>query len=136
MKRIVLPFTFTFLLLLVSSPALSLWQDNTKVAVAISGTYSASFDIPVRSIFIGALFPNMDAGNVGIEMSRDGTNYYPVLDPLTGLDLILCSSGADPGWVDFSDMVRFVHISTNMKWRFTCASQTSGAVTIYIYFRG
>lgn len=108
-----------------------------EVVVLINGTYSAAFTVEPWSLFYGAKFPDMDAGAIGIEFSLDnGSNYNPILDPLDGADAVLCASGADPGWVDFSDWIRFVPDNSEYKLRFTCASQTSGAVTIQVLKRG
>jgi hypothetical protein len=114
-------------------------QEVESLTVANNGTESSSFQIPRWAIFCGALFPAMDNGDIGLEISDDETNYYPVLDPVDGNDAVLCTSGNDPGWVDFSDWVRFVirdYNSVKIYCRFTCASQTSGAVTIKVMFRG
>lgn len=110
---------------------------DTSVEVAANGTYSGGFQVEPWAMFYGALFPAMDNGDIGLEISRDGgTNYYPVLDPADGSDAVLCASGADPGWVDFSDWLRFMPDGYNYKARFTCAAQASGAVTIYVTMRG
>jgi len=105
------------------------------VAILINGTYSAAFKIPRWAVFAGAYFPAMDDGDIGLEISLDaGSNYYPVLDPSDGADAVLCASGADAGFVDFSDFIRF--IPRDALLRFTCASQTSAAVTTIVMFRG
>jgi len=112
---------------------------ETMVTVASSGTVSGGFQIPDWAYFMGVLVPDIDAGDVGIEVSRDGTNYYPLLDPLDGSDAVILASGADPGWVDFSDILRFIGSKgdhANYWLRFTCASQSSGAVDLYVAFRG
>ena len=107
------------------------------VTVAANGTYSSSFTVEHYGIFYGALFPAMDNGVIGLELSIDGgSNYYPVLDPTDGADAELCASGSDPGWVDFSDWIRFFPQNTQYLARFTCASQTSGAVDITVIQRG
>ena len=108
-----------------------------KVVVENNGTYSAAFTVESWSSFYGAKFPTMNNGAIGIEFSIDhGSNYDPILDPLDGADAVLCASGADPGWVDFSDWVRFVPDNSEYKLRFTCVSQTSGAVTVKVLKRG
>ena len=114
-------------------------QQLETVTIAQNGTYSAAFKIPRWAIFCGALFPDMDAGDIGLEISIDGTNYYPVIDPVDGADVVMLVSGSDPGWVDFSDWVRFVINQWNqvdITARFTCATQSSAAVTCYVMFRG
>lgn len=112
---------------------------ETSVVVASSGTYSAAFTIPDWALFTGVLIPDVDAGDIGIEVSRDGTNFYPLLDPISGNDVVILASGSDPGWVDISDFIRFIGskgAQGDYQLRFTCASQTSGAVTLYVSFRG
>jgi hypothetical protein len=112
------------------------WADNATV----SGTFS----VEPWAIFYGALFPAMIDGDVGLELTIDGTNYNPVIDPTDGLDAVLVASGADPGWVDFSDWVRFfghnldlqAGSNTNLNARFTCVSQTDGPLTISVLMRG
>lgn len=107
------------------------------VTVAENGTYSGGFTVPVWGMFYGALFPDMDAGDIGLEISMDnGSNYYPVLNPADGADAVLVASGSDPGWIDFSDWIRFMPGDGKYMARFTCASQTSGAVTINVSMRG
>jgi len=107
------------------------------VTVAANGTYSAGFTVEHYAIFYGALFPAMDDGAIGLEISIDGgSNYNPVLDPVDGEDAVLVASGSDPGWIDFSDWIRFLPENTQYVARFTCASQTSGAVNITVMQRG
>ena len=110
--------------------------ETVELEVAKSATVSAAFTIPKYSLFCGALFPAMDNGNIGIEMTVDNSNYAPILDPGDGQDLLLCASGQDPAFIDFSDYVRFVprHIN-RIKLRFTCAAQTTSAVTISTMFK-
>lgn len=108
-----------------------------EVVVALNGTFSGPFTVEPWSIFYGAKFPAMDDGSIGIEFSIDnGANYDPILDPADGDDAILCASGKDPAWVDFTDWVRFVPDNSAFKLRFTCAAQASGAVTITVIKRG
>lgn len=108
-----------------------------EVVVLINGTTSETFLAEHWSIFYGARFPAMDNGAIGLELSVDGgSNYDPILDPADGADAELCASGSDPGWMDFSDWIRFVPENSEYLLRFTCASQTSGAVTITVLKRG
>ena len=109
---------------------------KTEAVVLINGTYSAGFTVEPWAIFFGALFPDMDTGAIGAEITLDDTNYYPILDPADGADAELCANGSDPGWVDFSDWVRFMPDNTEAKIRFTCASQTTKEVTITVIQRG
>jgi hypothetical protein len=104
------------------------------LAVAANGTTSATFNFPDWAVFAELFFPAMDNGAIGLESSIDGTNYFPKLDPADGEDLVLCASGSDPGSVDISDAIRA--FAPHIDIRITCASQTSGAVTVYISFRG
>lgn len=109
-------------------------QIEDTVTVTQNANKSGSFQIPKWAVFCGCYFPDCDAGDIGLEWSADGTNFYPVLDPLDGSDAVVCASGADPGVFDFSDWVRFVN--TNDYLRFSCASQTTAALTLNIRFRG
>jgi len=105
------------------------------VEIANNGTVSASFQIPAWAYFIGVFFPAMDDGNITLEISTDDTNFYPVLDPVDGDDLVVCKSGADAGYLDISDYVRFVNPNMYLRLK-SATSQSSGAVTLYIYFAG
>jgi len=107
------------------------------VTIANAATVSSQFEMPSWATFAGIFLPSMDDGPVGIELSMDGSNFYPLLDPLDGQDLVIASSGADPGWIDVSDWIRFVpdQTSENVTMRLTCAAQT-GAKTVYIFFKG
>lgn len=111
------------------------WK-KVEVEVANNGTYSAGFVIEPWALFFGALFPAMDNGDIGLEITLDGANYNPILDISDGADAVLVTSGSDPGWVDFSTLVRSAFDNAECMLRFTCASQTSGAVTITVYMRG
>ena len=107
------------------------------LTVAQSGTYSTSFNLLAHEIFVGVDFPNMDGGNIGIEYSRDsGNSYSPVLNSSSGDDLLVVKSGSDPGVIDISDFIRFAHSNSAHMLRFTCAEQTSGAVSIVVLTRG
>lgn len=111
------------------------WK-KTEVVILQNGTNSAAFVSKEWSIFYMALFPNMDAGDIGLELSIDGTNFYPVIDPVDGADVVLLASGADPGWVDFSDWIRAFPENELYQVRFTCVSQTTAAVTVTVLERG
>ncbi len=112
------------------------WK-KVDVVVSNGALVSAGFTVEDWAIFYGALFPAMDDGSIGLEVSIDGgSNYNPVLDPADGADVILVASASDPGWVDFSDWIRFLGANDAYLVRFTCASQTSGAVTITVLMRG
>ena len=106
------------------------------VQVAASGTYSEAFTVEPWAMFYGVLFPAMDDGAIGLEISDDGgSNYYPVIDPADGADAVLVASGSDPGWVDISDWIRFLCHGQLYKARFTCVEQSSGAVNIKVVQR-
>jgi len=111
-------------------------HSQQSVTVEASGTYSSPFRFPRDCAFVGALFPAMDDGDIGLEITMDGTNYHKLLDPADGAAAVLCATGNDPAWIDFSDWIRFVPDLPDVRCRFTCASQASGAVTIHLFFRG
>ena len=113
-------------------------RDRIKeVTVALSGTVSSAVSLESHEIFVGAIFPAMDNGAIKLQYSIDGgSNYVHVLDPIDGEHLIIAASGADIGVVDISDYIRFVHANNEHLLRFTCASQSSGAVTITVLLRG
>lgn len=116
---------------------MALEHRKKTVVVAQNGTYSAGFSIISWAIFFMALFPDMDAGAIGIEFSIDaGVTYNPIVSPVAGIDAVLVASGSDPGWVDFSDWVRAFPADSAYLMRFTCASQTTKAVTITVLMRG
>lgn len=105
------------------------------VTIGSGGTYSAAFRFPKWAEGVGAYFPAMDDGDVGLEMSLDnGSNYAPIIDPADGADVVILATGSDPGAVDFSDLVRFVPPFALL--RFTCAAQAGGARTVKVMFRG
>lgn len=105
-----------------------------SVIVASSGTYSASFQVPKEAVSVMARIPDIDVGAVGLERSEDDTTFVPVGDPLDGSDVVIVASGADPIDVDITDFVRSVKPSEYL--RFTCASQTTAAVTINLDYGG
>lgn len=108
-------------------------QCGGTIEVALSGVVSEAFQVPDSTVFIGLLFPAMDDGACGLEISIDGTNFYPVLDPTDGEDVVIMASGSDPGWIDISDFVRFM--PSHCYIRITCAAQDP-AITITWYARG
>jgi len=113
-------------------------QERTQiVTIDQSAEMSSSFNIKSHEVFVGVDFPDMDAGSVGLQYTRDGgTNWSPVLDSVSGDDLLVVKSGSDPGIIDISDFVRFSHSNILHKFRFTCAAQTTGAVEIVVLTRG
>ena len=117
-------------------PKASWFEPARAIAIADSATESAGFTLNTQTVFVGALFHAMDNGDIGLAFSIDGTNFNPVIDILTGVDAVIVASGADPGWVDFSDLVRFVPNNDKYQLRFTCASQTSGAVDVTLIEKG
>ncbi len=109
----------------------------TDLVVASSATVSATFTNETWCIFMAVVVPSMDNGDIGMEISfDDGTTYVPIIDATDGADAVLVASGADPGVTDISDWVRFLPSNAHVKARFTCASQTSGAVTLKVIMRG
>lgn len=107
------------------------------ITVENGANVSAGFTLIKNYPFMGALFPAMDDGNIGLGVSFDkGSNYYPVIDNQDGNDVVLCGSGDDPGYVDFTDFVRALPVNEDTLLRFTCAAQSSGAVTIRVFFAG
>jgi len=107
---------------------------ETDITVAQTATVSAAFSLQPWTTFVGINFPNIDAGNVGLDYSVDnGSNYRPILDPVDGDDLLVVTSGADPGVIDISDFLRFIPRGYGeRKLRFTCAAQNSAAVTLVL----
>ena len=105
------------------------WKE-TKLVVENTGTVSAAFSLEPWTTFVGAYFPEMDDGDIGLEYSLDGgANYAPILDSLDGADLIVVTSGEDVGWMDISDFIRAIPRGNNERLlRFTCAAQTPAVV--------
>ncbi len=113
---------------------MKLQQEKSTVLVVSDTWYSVSFQIPRWAVVTGVYIPDVDAGALGLEWSDDDSNWYPILDGLDGSDAVICASGADAGYVDFSVWVASVHRDDYL--RFTCASQTSGDVTMKLRFGG
>jgi len=112
-----------------------LLYESIDVLVDISADDDAttSFQVPPWAVFVGVLVPDVDAGNVGIEISKDDSTFYPLVDPIDGADVVAVTSGSDPGWVDISDWIRFIpHIYYA---RLTTAAQGADK-TFTICFRG
>ena len=93
---------------------------------------SSTFFLPRWDAFVGILLPDIDAGPVGMEVSFDGSNFFPVLDIVDGDDIIICANGADPGWIDVSDVLKALPPKALI--RLTTAVQ-SALRTIYVSFR-
>jgi hypothetical protein len=113
---------------------MALKNQKTTAAILQHSSTSASWQIPNWAVFVAGYFPDMDAGAIGLEWSDDNSNFYPIIDPIDGADAVIVASGSDPGVTDFSDWVRFAH--QDDYFRFTCASQSTAAVTIKLRFRG
>lgn len=120
-------------------------QKHETVVIAQTATASASFSPPPWATFIGAYFPDMDAGAVDLEMSIDGgTIWVDVIDPADGVKVVVLASASDPGGVDISDFIRpFVGVfaggaqAGSVLFRFVSATaQTTAAITIHLYYRG
>lgn len=105
------------------------------ITIAQTGTTSTSFRLPDWTMFAGMLFPDMDAGAITLQASRDGTNFYPVLDPVDGQALVVLASGSDPGWIDISDYIRFLPGNGHIRV-VSATAQNTAAITIYWYCRG
>lgn len=109
-----------------------------SATIALNGTYSAGFQVPGWASFALVYFPAMDNGDIGMEISIDGgSNYAPFLKSDGSADAVLCASGAEPACIDISDYIRAVPPGEegNTYLRFTCAQQSSGAVTPYVFFK-
>jgi len=110
-------------------------RQEKSVAIAQTGTVSGAFTLIPGYPFVGAYFPAMDDGNIGLEASVDGgDNYAPVTDSLDGADAVLCAAGSDPAHADFSEHVKHFPRNANTLFRFTCAAQNTAAVTVRIFF--
>lgn len=105
------------------------------LAVASSAVVSAAFNVPVDMKQAVVLIPDIDAGDVGIEVSMNaGTNYYPVINPdLTGVDAVVNTNASDPGWTDITKFIK-AFAGKDFLVRFTCATQSSGAVDFHLFF--
>lgn len=117
----------------------SLKFKRKTVTVLDETAVSSGFTVEPWTIFHGALFPAaVSAANVGIALSIDGGNSYdPIIDPVDGNDAVLMASTSDPGWVDFSDWVRFVYDNDRVLLRFTFdANQSTGPYDIELIQRG
>ena len=102
---------------------------------ATGQTVSTAFTVEPWAKFFMALFPAMVDGAIGLEVSIDGSNFYPVIDPADGADLVLLALGSDPGWIDFSDFIRALGDNTDYQARFTFAAQDP-VISITVLQRG
>lgn len=102
------------------------------VTVADTGTVSSAFGRPPTGFFCGVLLPAMDAGNVGLEISPDGSTWHTVVNPLDNSTLVIAVAGASPLAIDITDKI-IAFVGQNISFRLTCASQT-GAKTIRLIF--
>ena len=114
-------------------------RTNKKtINIASSATYSEWFEVPNWSTFCMVYIPDIDSGNVGLELTIDGgTTYAPILKADGTADLVIAASGTDPCIVDISDYLRSVvdYDTHSVQLRFTCAAQNSGAVNCIAYFK-
>jgi hypothetical protein len=112
------------------------WKKETVITTATGQTASTVFTVEPWAIFFMALFPVIDNGDVGLELSIDGgSNFYPVIDPADGADVVLIASGNDPGWIDFSDYIRGFGDNDEFQVRFTFAAQDP-VISITVLQRG
>jgi hypothetical protein len=110
------------------------WNTRT-VSIANNGTASEAFSVDPWLRKVGVIFPAMNDGAIGIEVTNDGgTTWYPVIDLADGADLDIVASGSEPCYVDITDYLRAIPNDAQKQWqvRFTCASQTGGARTVTI----
>ena len=112
------------------------WEKTIVGTTANEQTESTAFTVEPWAIFFMALFPEMDDGAIGIELSIDGgSNFYPVIDPADGADVVLIASGNDPGFIDFSDYIRGFGDNDEFQVRFTFAAQNP-VISITVLQRG
>ena len=98
-------------------------KEFSAVTVAMTSGNTASFNIPKWAVFAGIFIPAVADGDLTIGISTDDSTFHPLLDPSDGADLVVCASGADAGWVDISDYIRF--ISPDMYVRVSSAAGTA-----------
>jgi len=82
--------------------------ETQNVIMASAAQITANFTVQKWAVFCGVFIPAIADGSVTLEISTDGTNFFPLLDPADGQDLLICASGSDAGWIDISDFIRFV----------------------------
>ena len=112
------------------------WKKITVETTGVGQTASTAFTVEPWALFYMALFPAMDDGDVGMEISIDGgSNFYPVIDPTDGADAVLVASGNDPGWIDFTDWVKALGDNDDFQMRFTFAAQDP-VIEITVMMRG
>ncbi len=105
------------------------------LAFGTDNTHTPAFKIPKSVMFMGVLVPNITDGAVGIEISIDkGGNYYPLIDSVDGADVEIMASGSNPGWIDFSDFLRFIHPEALV--RFVIGAEQSADHTFTLLFKG
>jgi hypothetical protein len=95
-----------------------------SVTVQSAATVSSAFTKPPTAFFCGVLLPAMDAGDVGLEVSPDGSTWHTVINPLDASTLAIATAGASPLAIDITDKL-LAFIGTAISFRFTCASQSA-----------
>ena len=119
-------------------------QRYTTVTIADEGTVSGTFIPPAWTKHVGAIFPAMDNGTVGMEISLNGTDFFTLSDPQDdGTALVIQASGVDPSAIDLSYFLypfigNFSNGSAQITpvFRFKAATtQSTGAVTITVTFK-
>lgn len=107
--------------------------DTKDLTIAKDAAISSSFQVPKWATFVGVYIPDIDAGAVSLNISKDDSTFIPVLDPIDGDDYVVLKSGSDPGYIDISMIIG----SIPLEWylRFGAATQTTAAVTLTVSFR-
>lgn len=105
---------------------------SRTVTIANGQTVSAAWKKPSTGFFTGVLLPVMDAGDVGIQISPDGSTWHTMINPIDGTNLAIATAGATPLAIDITDkMVAFIGL--DIQFRFTCASQTAERTVALIF---
>lgn len=76
------------------------------VATGTSARVTPGVVIPDYARHVGVFIPDVHSSNnpnLGLEVSWDGTNWFPVIDPTDGQDLVIMATTYDPCYRDLSD---------------------------------
>lgn len=105
---------------------------ETELTIADSGTSTGSFQKEKWCMFMGVhVESDLTDQNLTIEVSRDDSTFVPIIDVADGEDFLVLASGADPAYIDISDVVRTVPYDYYI--RLTAAGAQTGAKTIYVH---